>query len=86
MSDEPCGLLKPPVWWKGKTKKPEGISVANINDYTYTKLTDQDKDVKLSELLHMDHPKKYTPGMIHRLKVLMLLGIHTSFFFFSLLK
>ncbi|XP_017764877.1 PREDICTED: uncharacterized protein LOC108554194 [Eufriesea mexicana] len=67
-SVEPCALLKPPIWWKGKTKKSDGVSVANINDYSYMKLKDQDEDVKLSEKLHMDHPKKYTPGMIYRLK------------------
>ncbi|KOC67043.1 hypothetical protein WH47_11696 [Habropoda laboriosa] len=68
--DEPCGLLKPPIWWKDKeTRKPSSLTVANINDYALEKLKDFGQhDVKLSEKLHMDHPRKYIPGVIRRLQ------------------
>ncbi|CAK9829218.1 hypothetical protein ANTRET_LOCUS6596 [Anthophora retusa] len=70
IDDEPCGLLKPPIWWKDKGRRePSSLPVANINDYSYEKPKDFGQhDVKLSEKLHVDHPKKYIPGVIHRLQ------------------
>ncbi|XP_076546154.1 uncharacterized protein LOC117600614 [Osmia lignaria lignaria] len=67
---EPCDFLEPPIWWKGETGKPRALPVGNIDDYTFERAADRDHaDMKISEKLHMDHPKKYIPGVIHRIKV-----------------
>ncbi|XP_026673092.1 uncharacterized protein LOC108629396 [Ceratina calcarata] len=63
--DEPCGFLKA----RHKFEKPKSLPLGNINDYTVEKLQESSQhDAKLSEKLNMDHPKKYIPGVIHRME------------------
>lgn len=46
--------------------------MGDINDYAIEKLKETDaEERKISERLEMDHPRKYIPGAIHRLKVSM---------------
>ncbi|XP_054012833.1 uncharacterized protein LOC128894846 [Hylaeus anthracinus] len=67
--DEECGLLKPPFWWKDKTAKPRGSPVGNIDDYKFEKLRESsEQEGKISERLRLNHPRKYIPGAIHRMK------------------
>ncbi|CAL7935556.1 unnamed protein product [Xylocopa violacea] len=69
LSDEPCDSRKPSSLWKDKPEKPSSLPLGNINDYAFEKFRDFDlQDAKLSEKLQMDHPKKYIPGVIHRLE------------------
>lgn len=75
--DEPCDLLQPPIWWKDKSRKSSKFPVGNINDYAFEKLKDFDhENMKLSEKLDMDHPKKYMPGVIHQIQVTIYIGYY----------
>ncbi|XP_043523627.1 uncharacterized protein LOC122535837 [Frieseomelitta varia] len=59
--DEPCGLLKPPFWWRDKSRKPSELPVGNINDYVYEKLK-----FNHEEKLDIDHSSNYIPDVIRR--------------------
>nr|XP_031828393.1 uncharacterized protein LOC116425174 isoform X1 [Nomia melanderi] len=66
---EACDYLTPPFWWGGETARSAGFPVGDINEYAYEKFKESEKDDgKISEMLRMDHPKKYIPGVIHRMK------------------
>ncbi|XP_076623115.1 uncharacterized protein LOC143342779 [Colletes latitarsis] len=68
-TNDACGLLKPPFWWKDKTTRLRSFPVGNIDDYRFEKLKESVQDTgKISERLRLDHPKKYIPGAIHRIK------------------
>ncbi|XP_076286220.1 uncharacterized protein LOC143211941 isoform X2 [Lasioglossum baleicum] len=66
---EACGYLKPPFWWGEETTRSKSLPVGDIDEYAYKKLQESQQDSrKISERLQMDHPKKYIPGVIHRIK------------------
>ncbi|XP_076248657.1 uncharacterized protein LOC143188335 [Calliopsis andreniformis] len=68
--EEPCHLLRAPFWWQEHDGEPKKLPMGNINDYAFKKLKESQHDErKISERLAIDHPKKYMPGVIHRLTV-----------------